>query len=76
MLCTHQLQVKTGPFAEHSNALWGISSVAEWTKVNSGLIKMYKAEVRSSFVAPASMLFIPTLISHSISVCDNSSAVL
>jgi serine/threonine-protein phosphatase 2A activator len=37
--------VKTGPFAEHSNALWGISSVAEWTKVNSGLIKMYKAEV-------------------------------
>ena len=39
------MQVKTGPFAEHSNALWGISSVAEWTKVNSGLIKMYKAEV-------------------------------
>ena len=39
------LQVKTGPFAEHSNTLWGISSVAEWTKVNSGLIKMYKAEV-------------------------------
>ena len=42
---THKPQVKTGPFAEHSNALWGISSVAEWTKVNSGLIKMYKAEV-------------------------------
>ena len=39
------MQVKTGPFAEHSNTLWGISSVAEWTKVNSGLIKMYKAEV-------------------------------
>jgi len=38
-------QVKTGPFAEHSNSLYGISGVAEWTKVNSGLIKMYKAEV-------------------------------
>lgn len=40
------MQVKTGPFAEHSNTLWGISGVAEWSKVNSGLIKMYKAEVR------------------------------
>lgn len=38
-------QVKTGPFAEHSNKLYGISGVAEWSKVNSGLIKMYKAEV-------------------------------
>ena len=37
--------MKKGPFAEHSNALWGISGVAEWSKVNSGLIKMYKAEV-------------------------------
>jgi serine/threonine-protein phosphatase 2A activator len=42
-------KVKTGLFAEHSNALWGISSVAEWTKVNSGLIKMYKAEVLGKF---------------------------
>ncbi|CAI8007027.1 Serine/threonine-protein phosphatase 2A activator [Geodia barretti] len=42
-------KVKTGPFAEHSNSLWGISSVAEWTKVNSGLIKMYKAEVLGKF---------------------------
>ena len=41
-------QVKTGPFAEHSNTLWGISGVAEWSKVNSGLIKMYKAEVMDS----------------------------
>lgn len=39
------VQVKTGPFAEHSNTLWGISGVAEWNKVNSGLIKMFKAEV-------------------------------
>ena len=40
------LQVKTGPFAEHSNQLWNISGVAEWTKVNSGLIKMFKDEVK------------------------------
>ncbi|XP_071948046.1 serine/threonine-protein phosphatase 2A activator-like isoform X2 [Antedon mediterranea] len=39
-------EVKTGPFAEHSNVLWGISSVPEWSKVNSGLMKMYKAEYR------------------------------
>ncbi len=38
-------QVKTGPFAEHSNQLWNISSVPSWSKVNSGLIKMYIAEV-------------------------------
>ncbi|CAB3982536.1 serine threonine- phosphatase 2A activator-like [Paramuricea clavata] len=42
-------QVKTGPFFEHSNTLWGISSVPTWTKVNSGLLKMYKAEVLSKF---------------------------
>ena len=37
--------VKRGPFAEHSNQLWNISAVKTWTKVNQGLIKMYKAEV-------------------------------
>lgn len=42
-------EVKTGPFAEHSNQLWSISGVATWTKVNSGLIKMYKAEVLAKF---------------------------
>lgn len=41
--------VKTGPFAEHSNVLWGISSVPNWGKVNSGLLKMYKVEVLSKF---------------------------
>ena len=41
--------VKTGPFAEHSNQLWGISGVATWSKINGGLIRMYKAEVRCSF---------------------------
>lgn len=45
----HINSVKTGPFAEHSNVLWGISAVAEWSKVNSGLLKMYKAEVLGKF---------------------------
>ncbi|XP_037082099.1 serine/threonine-protein phosphatase 2A activator-like [Pollicipes pollicipes] len=39
------LKVKTGPFAEHSNQLWNISAVPHWTKVNSGLLKMYRGEV-------------------------------
>ncbi|XP_059145992.1 serine/threonine-protein phosphatase 2A activator-like [Physella acuta] len=42
-------QVKTGPFAEHSNQLWGISGVGAWSKVNSGLIKMYRAEILAKF---------------------------
>lgn len=37
--------MKTGPFAEHSNQLWNISAVHSWSKVNQGLIKMYRAEV-------------------------------
>ncbi|XP_065917156.1 serine/threonine-protein phosphatase 2A activator-like [Dysidea avara] len=49
--------VKTGPFAEHSNSLYGISGVAEWTKVNSGLIKMYKAEVLGKFPVIQHFLF-------------------
>lgn len=42
-------EVKTGPFAEHSNQLWSISGVSTWAKINGGLIKMYKAEVLSKF---------------------------
>ncbi|KAJ4950252.1 hypothetical protein NE237_027084 [Protea cynaroides] len=38
-------EVKKGPFAEHSPLLNDISGVATWNKVNSGLLKMYKAEV-------------------------------
>ncbi|XP_076868050.1 serine/threonine-protein phosphatase 2A activator isoform X2 [Brachyhypopomus gauderio] len=37
-------EMKTGPFAEHSNQLWNISAVPTWAKVNQGLIRMYKAE--------------------------------
>ena len=39
------LQVKKGLFAEHSNVLWGISSLTDWNRVHKGLLKMYKGEV-------------------------------
>ena len=42
-------RVKTGPFHEHSNQLWNISGVARWSKVFTGLVKMYRAEVLSKF---------------------------
>ena len=42
-------EVKTGPFAEHSSMLYSITSVPHWGKVNSGLIKMYKAEMLHKF---------------------------
>jgi len=42
--------MKTGPFAEHSNQLWNISAVPSWSKVNQGLIRMYKAEVSSMWL--------------------------
>ncbi|KAK3850388.1 hypothetical protein Pcinc_042907 [Petrolisthes cinctipes] len=43
------LSVKSGPFAEHSNQLWNISGVQSWSKINQGLIKMYKVEVLHKF---------------------------
>nr|CAD7447434.1 unnamed protein product [Timema bartmani] len=49
--------VKTGMFAEHSNQLWNISGVGSWSKVNSGLIKMYKAEVLAKFPLVQHVLF-------------------
>lgn len=42
-------ETKTGPFHEHSNQLWNISAVQTWEKVNSGMIKMYEAEVLKKF---------------------------
>ena len=49
--------VKTGQFAEHSNVLWGISAVKHWEKVNTGLIKMYKAEVLAKFPVIQHLVF-------------------
>ncbi|TDH01736.1 hypothetical protein EPR50_G00165810 [Perca flavescens] len=42
-------EMKTGPFAEHSNQLWNISAVPSWSKVNQGLVRMYKAECLEKF---------------------------
>ncbi|XP_023247903.1 serine/threonine-protein phosphatase 2A activator [Copidosoma floridanum] len=50
-------KVKTGPFAEHSNQLWNVSAVASWSKVNKGLIEMYKAEVLAKFPVIQHVLF-------------------
>lgn len=50
-------EVKTGPFAEHSNQLWSISAVGSWLKINQGLIKMYKKEVLGKFPVVQHVLF-------------------
>ncbi|XP_054219195.1 serine/threonine-protein phosphatase 2A activator isoform X8 [Homo sapiens] len=49
-------EMKTGPFAEHSNQLWNISAVPSWSKVNQGLIRMYKAEVSGGWPVCPSLL--------------------
>lgn len=42
----HINRLKRGPFNEHSPILYNIAmTVPDWKKVNSGLVKMYKAEV-------------------------------
>ncbi|KAG2226930.1 hypothetical protein INT45_010209 [Circinella minor] len=38
-------EVKRGPFHEHSPMLHDISGVISWSKVNTGMTKMYMAEV-------------------------------
>lgn len=50
-------QVKTGNFAEHSNQLWSISAVQSWSKICTGLIKMYQKEVLSKFPVIQHLLF-------------------
>eukprot|EP00092_Neocalanus_flemingeri_P074605 GFUD01092280.1.p1 GENE.GFUD01092280.1~~GFUD01092280.1.p1 ORF type:complete len:434 (-),score=99.24 GFUD01092280.1:22-1323(-) len=50
-------KAKTGPFHEHSNQLWNISGVPMWSKVFTGLIKMYRAEVLCKFPVIQHTLF-------------------
>ncbi|KAI9233800.1 MAG: hypothetical protein BYD32DRAFT_439774 [Podila humilis] len=50
-------QTKRGPFHEHSPVLFEISGVQLWSKVNSGMVKMYKAEVLNKFPVVQHLLF-------------------
>ncbi|KAG0237680.1 hypothetical protein BGW41_008345 [Actinomortierella wolfii] len=50
-------QTKRGPFHEHSPVLFEISGVPGWPKVNTGMIKMYKAEVLNKFPVVQHLLF-------------------
>lgn len=70
--CVLVLQMKTGPFAEHSNQLWNISAVPSWSKVNQGLIRMYKAEVCLLHSVSLSLMS-QTLVINTISLCRKSS---
>ena len=55
------LDVKTGPFYEHSSQLHSIAvGVPNWGKVNSGLFKMY--QVRKLFGLQITYLFYSTFI--------------
>ncbi|XP_074597189.1 serine/threonine-protein phosphatase 2A activator-like [Brevipalpus obovatus] len=55
-------QVKKGPFHEHSNQLWNISGVENWSKINRGLLKMYTDEVLHKFPVVQHLVFGPQIL--------------
>ena len=50
-------EVKKGPFAEHSNQLWNISGVDDWSKINRGLLNMYLKEYLPKFPIVQHLVF-------------------
>ncbi|KAJ3188569.1 hypothetical protein HDU85_004283 [Gaertneriomyces sp. JEL0708] len=50
-------EVKKGPFYEHSPMLFDISGVPRWQKVNTGMLKMYIAEVLAKFPVVQHLVF-------------------
>jgi serine/threonine-protein phosphatase 2A activator len=48
---------KKGPFHEHSSMLYNISGIDEWSRIASGMIRMFEAEVLSKYNVVQHLLF-------------------
>ena len=54
-------EVKSGPFHEHSSQLYAIATgVQHWSKVHSGLFKMY--EVRCAAMSESLLLYLSSIL--------------
>jgi len=52
------LEMKTGPFFEHSPILFNLTGVVGgWPKINGGMFKMYRAEVWGKRTVVQHLLF-------------------
>jgi serine/threonine-protein phosphatase 2A activator len=46
----HVSRIKSGSFAEHSRTLWSLRGLPHFTKLNSGMMKMYVGEIMDRFL--------------------------